>query len=218
MPVVNSMLQRRDSWQIGIVGRTGAGKSSLTLALFRLIEATGGRVIIDGEVWRHCVLCACQVSTIAHQDISKIGLDDLRSKLTVMPQVNLGRFCLNFTHVACQDPVLFSGTIRSNLDPFAQFAACLSIGLDWLTETCCRYTEFQLWRALEVSHLKEAVSKLENTLDATVSEGGLSVVIDSVVGVLSSCVLMFRGQLQCWATAVDVPGASCTTQDEGVIV
>ena len=101
MPAVNSMLQRRDSWQIGIVGRTGAGKSSLTLALFRLIEATGGRVIIDGEVWRHCVLCACQVSTIAHQDISKIGLDDLRSKLTVMPQVDLGRFCLNFTYVAC---------------------------------------------------------------------------------------------------------------------
>lgn len=70
--------------RIGVVGRTGAGKSSLTLALFRFLEARSGQVCIDGV------------------DVSKIDLHSLRSRLAIIPQ----------------DPVLFSGTIRSNLDPF----------------------------------------------------------------------------------------------------
>ena len=70
--------------KIGIVGRTGAGKSSVTLSLFRIIEAANGGITIDGI------------------DISQLGLTKLRSGLTIIPQ----------------DPVLFSGTLRFNLDPF----------------------------------------------------------------------------------------------------
>lgn len=74
--------------RVGVIGRTGAGKSSLTLALFRFLEAASGSIRIDGI------------------DISKIKLYDLRSRLAIIPQ----------------DPVLFSGTVRSNLDPFDQHA------------------------------------------------------------------------------------------------
>ncbi|KAH7036509.1 hypothetical protein BKA57DRAFT_474957 [Linnemannia elongata] len=71
--------------RIGIVGRTGAGKSSVTLALFRIIEAATGSITIDGI------------------DISTLGLHELRSRLTIIPQ----------------EPFLFGDTIRLNLDPFS---------------------------------------------------------------------------------------------------
>ncbi|KFP54551.1 Multidrug resistance-associated protein 1, partial [Cathartes aura] len=108
------------SQQIGIVGRTGAGKSSLTLGLFRINEAAEGEIIIDGI------------------NIAKIGLHDLRFKITIIPQ----------------DPILFSGSLRMNLDPFDQ------------------HSDEDIWRSLELAHLKNFVSSLPDKLNHECAEGG----------------------------------------------
>ena len=106
--------------KVGVVGRTGAGKSSLVLCLMRIVELETGRIVIDGV------------------DISKIGLEDLRSKMAIIPQ----------------EPLLFSGTVRDNLDPFHQ------------------YTDEEIWSSLERARMKTVIAENTAGLEAAVEEHG----------------------------------------------
>ncbi|XP_017083873.2 probable multidrug resistance-associated protein lethal(2)03659 [Drosophila eugracilis] len=105
--------------KVGIVGRTGAGKSSLINALFRLSYNEG-------------------IITIDERDTAEMGLFDLRSKISIIPQ----------------EPVLFSGSMRYNLDPFEE------------------YNDAKLWEALEEVKLKPLIAELPNGLQSKISEGG----------------------------------------------
>ncbi|XP_036432876.1 ATP-binding cassette sub-family C member 9 isoform X2 [Colossoma macropomum] len=106
--------------KVGICGRTGSGKSSLSLAFFNMVDVFEGKIIIDGI------------------DICKLPLQTLRSRLSII----------------LQDPVLFSGSIRFNLDP---------------ERTC---SDDRLWEALEIAQLKNMVKALPGGLDAVITEGG----------------------------------------------
>ncbi|KAL2914572.1 hypothetical protein HK105_205923 [Polyrhizophydium stewartii] len=106
--------------KVGVVGRTGSGKSTLMTALFRIMEASKGSIAIDGI------------------DIASLGLKTLRSRLQIIPQ----------------DPVLFRGTVRSNLD----------FGVS--------YTDDELWAALGLVGLKDFVGTLDGKLDAIIDENG----------------------------------------------
>ncbi|KAM9835950.1 ATP-binding cassette sub-family C member 4-like [Aulostomus maculatus] len=119
MVLQNLKAMFRPKEKVGIVGRTGAGKSSLVSALFRLAEPQG-RIYIDGVL------------------TSEIGLHDLRQKMSIIPQ----------------DPVLFTGSMRKNLDPFHQ------------------HSDEELWNSLQEVQLKGVVEELPGKLETVLAESG----------------------------------------------
>ncbi|OAA68195.1 ABC bile acid transporter [Niveomyces insectorum RCEF 264] len=150
-PVLKGLSFRIERNQrVGVVGRTGAGKSSLTLALFRFLEARSGSICIDGI------------------DISKIRLHDLRSRLAIIPQ----------------DPVLFSGTVRSNLDPFnthtdEELRDCLARVHLSTSRTSSAVSSGRASPVPETPGSSATSSTMKNVnvfddLQSTISEGGLN--------------------------------------------
>jgi ATP-binding cassette subfamily C (CFTR/MRP) protein 1 len=105
---------------IGIVGRTGSGKSSLLLAFFRMVELESGDIVVDGH------------------SLSSLGVSVVRQAFSMIPQ----------------DPFMFSGSVRRNLDP-----------LD-------RYSDADVWKAIERVELKPVISGMDKKLDSVVADGG----------------------------------------------
>ena len=106
--------------KVGVVGRTGAGKSTMMIALFRITDLCEGSIAIDGI------------------DLATLGLEDVRRALCIIPQ----------------DPVLFSASVRFNLDPFNEAS------------------DEDIWSVLEQVELKDAIERLPQGLDDDVQEGG----------------------------------------------
>ncbi|KAG6575835.1 ABC transporter C family member 4, partial [Cucurbita argyrosperma subsp. sororia] len=147
--------------KIGVVGRTGSGKSTLVQVFFRLVEPSGGKIIVDGI------------------DIGTLGLHDLRSRFGIIPQ----------------EPVLFEGTVRSNVDPVGQ------------------YTDEEIWQSLERCQLKDVVAAKPDKLDASVVANGDNWSVGQRQLLCLGRVMLKRSQL----LFMDEATASVDSQTDAVI-
>ncbi|WZZ03807.1 hypothetical protein YC2023_089728 [Brassica napus] len=133
------------SEKVGVVGRTGAGKSSMLNALFRIVEVEKGRITIDDY------------------DVAKFGLMDLRRVLSIIPQspVLFSGQCVVYDNIVSmfllflyENLCFYLGTVRFNIDPFSE------------------HNDADLWEALQRAHIKDVIARNPFGLDAEVSEGG----------------------------------------------
>ncbi|CAJ1877872.1 unnamed protein product [Sphenostylis stenocarpa] len=147
--------------KVGVVGRTGSGKSTLIQVFFRLVEPSEGKIIIDGV------------------DISILGLHDLRSRFGIIPQ----------------EPVLFEGTVRSNIDPIGE------------------YTDEEIWKGLERCQLKDVVAAKPEKLDSLVVDNGENWSVGQRQLLCLGRVILKKSRL----LFMDEATASVDSQTDGVI-